>query len=59
MSNEEIIEQLTKLLIQQDFEDKQKNKTTYIKKTECYKSLIVFFKKYKVDLNMPKECKQE
>ena len=26
MSNEEIIEQLTKLLIQQDFEDKQKVK---------------------------------
>lgn len=44
MSKEVIIEKLTELLIKQDFEDKKKGKTTYVKKTSCYKDLIKFFK---------------
>jgi stalled ribosome alternative rescue factor ArfA len=41
------IEVLTELLIKQDFEDKKKGKTTYVKKTQCYKDLISLLKKYK------------
>ena len=35
-----IIEKLTKLLIEQEFEDKNKGRKTYVKKTQCYKNLI-------------------
>ena len=42
-----IIEYLTKLLIKQDIEDKKKGTTTYVKKIDCYKSLIKFCKDYK------------
>ena len=41
---EEIIEELTNLLIKQDLIDKQKGKDTYVKKTRIYKDLIKWFK---------------
>lgn len=41
-----IIEKLTELMIKQDFEDKKKNKTTYVKKVEAYRDLIKFFRKH-------------
>lgn len=41
---EYIIEKLTTLLIKQEFEERKKNINTYVKKTECYKDLIKFFK---------------
>jgi hypothetical protein len=41
---EQIIEELTNLLIKQDFMDKQKGKKTYVKKTRIYKDLIKWFK---------------
>lgn len=41
-----IIEKLTELMIKQDFEDKKKNKTTYVKKVEVYRDLINFFRKH-------------
>lgn len=43
-----MIEELTKLLIKQDMEDKKKGKITYVRKTKCYKDLIEFFKKYDI-----------
>jgi len=47
-----IIEKLTELLIKQDFEDKKKNKITYVKKTEVYKDLIKLLKECKrLDIN--------
>lgn len=45
---EVMIEELTKLLIKQDMEDKKKGQATYVKKTSCYKDLINFFKKFDV-----------
>jgi hypothetical protein len=44
MEIEEIISKLNELLIKQDFLEKQKGKTTYIKKTRVYKDLIKWFK---------------
>ena len=41
------IEVLTELLIKQDFDDKQKNKITYVRKTQCYKDLIYLLKNMK------------
>ena len=41
------IEKLTELLIKQDFDDKQKGKITYVKKTQCYKDLIKLLKEIK------------
>lgn len=38
------IDVLTQLLIKQDFEDKKKNKITYVKKTQCYKDMIELIK---------------
>ena len=43
-----IIEELTRLLIKQDLEDKKKGKVTYVKKVSCYKDLIEFFKQFDV-----------
>lgn len=43
---DEIIEEFTKLLIKQDFIDKQKGKETYVKKTRIYKDIIKFLKDY-------------
>ena len=40
----EIIDVLTRLLIKQDFIDRQKKKDTYVKKTRIYKDLIKWFK---------------
>ena len=45
---DEIIIKLTELLIKQDMKDKKKGKPTYVKKVDCYKDLINFFKKYDV-----------
>lgn len=41
---EQILEELTKLLIKQDMEDKKKGKDTYVKKTRIYKDLIKWFR---------------
>lgn len=41
---EEIIQELTRLLIKQDFYDKEHNVDTYVKKTRIYCDLIKFFK---------------
>ena len=41
---DDIIDILTKLLIKQDFKEKQTGKATYVKKTRVYKDLIKFFK---------------
>lgn len=35
---------LTKLLIKQEFEDRKKGKSTYVKKTQAYKDLIKLIK---------------
>lgn len=46
--NEELIDfaiyKLTTLLIEQEFKDKEKGKTTYVKKTRAYKDLIKLLK---------------
>lgn len=39
-----IITKLTELLIKQDFEEKSKKQTIYVKKSQVYKDLINFFK---------------
>ena len=44
-----IIDKLNELLIKQEFMDRQKGKQTYVKKTQCYKDLIKFFKNIKND----------
>ena len=44
IDNESFVKILTQLLIQQDFEDKEKGKDTYIKKTQVYRDLIAYFK---------------
>lgn len=44
MFKEDVIKKLTELLIKQDFEDKQKGKSTYVKKTRIYKDLIKYLK---------------
>lgn len=41
------IEKLTKLLIEQEFEDRKKQKATYVKKAQCYKDLIKLLKEYR------------
>ena len=41
---EELIEELTRLLIKQDFYDKENNVDTYVKKTRIYKDLIKLVK---------------
>ena len=40
----DIINTLTKLLIQQDFKDKKNKKHTYVRKTTIYRDLIKYFK---------------
>lgn len=45
------IDKLTELLIKQTFEDKKKNKVTYIKKTDAYKDLIKLLKDMRKELN--------
>lgn len=46
--NEKLIDfaiyKLTTLLIEQEFKDKEKGKTTYVKKTRAYKDLIKLLK---------------
>lgn len=39
-----IVQKLTELYIKQNIKDKQKGTDTYVKKTNCYKDLIKFFK---------------
>lgn len=43
-TKEYIIQKLTELYIKQNIIDKQKGTNTYVKKTNCYKDLIKFFK---------------
>lgn len=43
---DEVISSLTKMLIEQDLEDKNKNKETYIKKTTLLKEMIRMFRQY-------------
>jgi hypothetical protein len=43
---EELIQELTKLLIKQDFYDKKHNVDTYVKKTRIYIDLISFVKQF-------------
>lgn len=43
-TKEYIIQKLTELLIKASIEDKKKGTDTYVKKTNCYKDLIKFFK---------------
>lgn len=38
------IEKLTELLIKQEFQDRDKGKATYVKKTRAYKDLIKLLK---------------
>lgn len=49
--NEDLIEyaiyKLTQLQIKTDFEDKERGKTRYIKKTQAYKDLIKLLKEVK------------
>lgn len=45
------IDKLTELLIKQTFEDKKKNKVTYIRKTDAYKDLIKLLKDMRKELN--------
>lgn len=43
---EELIQELTRLLIKQDFYDKEHNVDTYVKKTRIYCDLISFVKQF-------------
>ena len=43
---EELIQELTRLLIKQDFYDKEHKVDTYVKKTRIYKDLISFVKQF-------------
>lgn len=47
---EYIIEKLTELLIEQEFKDRAKGKTTYVKKTRCYKDLVKLLKDMKQEV---------
>lgn len=40
-----ILEKLTELYVKQFFEDKQKDKATYVKLSQCYLDLKNFFEK--------------
>jgi hypothetical protein len=42
-----IIDKLTELLIQVDEREKELGKAIYVKKTDCYRDLIKFFKMFK------------
>lgn len=44
--NEFIINKLTELLLKEEFEERKNKKKIYVKKTQCYKDLIKFFKKF-------------
>lgn len=44
MNREEIIEEITRLLIKQDFYDREHNVDTYVNKTRIYKDLIKLVK---------------
>lgn len=44
INKDKIIEKLTKLLIETDFNDKKHNVDTYVKKTRIYKDLIKWIK---------------
>ena len=44
MKKEYLIQEITKLLIKQDFYDKEHNVDTYVKKTRIYKDLIKLVK---------------
>lgn len=41
-----IIDKLSQLYVKQFFEDKNNNKTTYVKLTQCYLDLMKFFENF-------------
>lgn len=43
---DDLIKELTRLLIKQDFYDKEHNVDTYVKKTRIYCDLIQFIKQF-------------
>ena len=43
---EDVIQELTRLLIKTDFYEKEKQVDVYVKKTRIYKDLIKLFKEY-------------
>ena len=45
-TKEELITEITRLLIQTDFYEKEKQVDVYVKKTRIYKDLIKYFKNY-------------
>lgn len=47
--NEFAIKKLTELLIKQEFEDRKKGKSTYVKKTRAFKDLIKLLKDIEVN----------
>lgn len=51
IDNEDVIKVLTELLIKQTFEDKEKGKETYVKKTRIFKDLIEYFKQFEIECN--------
>ena len=50
MEIREIVDKLNELLIKQHIIEKQKGKTTYVKKTRVYKDLIKWFKSLEEEL---------
>ncbi len=50
-----VICKLTMLLIEQDFKDRKKGKTTYVKKTRAYKDLIKLLKLLEGEFNEAKD----
>lgn len=45
------ITKLTELLIKQSIEDKETGKSTYVKKTQCYRDLIKLLKDYQKNID--------
>lgn len=46
MTKDEIIDELTRLLIKQEMIDRKKGKKTYVKKTIIYEDLIKWFNEH-------------
>lgn len=43
---DEMIEELTRILIKTDLEERKNGEKIYVRKTSCYKDLIKFIKDY-------------
>ncbi len=46
IDKDELIGELTKIMLQQEFEDRGTGKTKYVKRTRAFKDLIKFIKEY-------------